>query len=58
MVRRCWVNFQWRDVLVTEIIVGQRPIALAAGSSGGCLDIFSLLYVFSYLSLSLVDGPI
>ena len=25
---------------------------------GGCLDIFSLVYLFSFLSLSLGDGPI
>ena len=26
------------------MIVGQGPIALAVGASGGCLDIFTLLY--------------
>ena len=26
------------------IIVGQGPIALAVGTDGGCLDIFSLIY--------------
>ena len=32
---------------------------LAVGAGGGCLDIFTLLYPFSYLlSLSLGDGPI
>ena len=30
------------------MIVGQGPIALAVG--GGCLDIFSLVYHFSFLS--------
>ena len=39
------------------IIVGQGPTALA-GAGGGCLDIFSLLYLFSSFSLSLGDGPI
>ena len=34
------------------MIVGQGPIALAVGA-GGCLDIFTLLYPFSPLSLSL-----
>ena len=40
------------------IIVGQGPIALAVGAGGGCLDIFSLPYLFSSFSLSLGDGPI
>ena len=35
------------------IIVGQRPIALAVGAGGGCLDIFTLIYPFSPLSPSL-----
>ena len=42
-------------------IVGQGPIALAVGAGGGCLDIFTLLYLLSLLSsfsLSLGDGPI
>ena len=43
-------------------IVGQRPIALAVGADGGCLDIFTLLCPFTTLlfsfSLSLADGPI
>ena len=29
------------------IIVGQGPIALAVGASGVCLDIFTLVYLFS-----------
>ena len=33
--------------------IGQGPIALAVGAGGGCLDIFTLLYPFSPLSLSL-----
>ena len=36
------------------ILVGQGPIALAVGAGGGCLDIFTLLYLFSH---SLGDGP-
>ena len=32
------------------MIVGQGPIALAVGAGGGCLDIFSLIYLFSFLS--------
>ena len=35
------------------MIVGQGPIALAVGASGGCLDIFTLFYLFSPLSPSL-----
>ena len=35
------------------MIVGHGPIALAVGASGGCLDIFILLYPFSPLSPSL-----
>ena len=44
--RRCWVNFQCRGVLLVWMIVGQGPIALAVGAGGGCLDIFSLIYLF------------
>ena len=40
------------------ITVGQGPIALAVGAGGGGLDIFTLIYPFSSLSLSLGDGPI
>ena len=32
------------------ITVGQGPIALAVGAGGACLDIFTLLYLFSSLS--------
>ena len=53
VVRRCWVNFQYRGVLLIWIIVGQGPIALAVGAGGGCLDIFSLICHFSFLSPSL-----
>ena len=52
---RC-VNFQCQGVLLIWIIVGQGPVALAVGAGGGCLDIFSLVYLF--LSPSLGDGPI
>ena len=34
-------------------IVGQGPIALAIGAGGGCLDVFTLIYLFSPLSPSL-----
>ena len=30
------------------IIVGQGPIALAVGASGVCLDIFTVVYLFSF----------
>ena len=35
------------------IRVGQGPTALAVGAGGGCSDIFSLVYHFSFLSSSL-----
>ena len=35
------------------IIVGQGPTALAVGAGGGCLDILSLVYHFSFLTPSL-----
>ena len=37
------------------ISVGQGPTALAVGAGGGCLDIFSLLYLFSLPSSSLLE---
>ena len=40
MVRWCWVNFQYRGVLMLWISVGQGPTAFAVGAGGGCLDIF------------------
>ena len=41
------------------MIVGQGSIALAVGAGGSCLDIFTLLYLFSFFfSLSLGDGLI
>ena len=35
VVRRYWVNFQCRGVLLIWIIVGQGPIVLAVGAGGG-----------------------
>ena len=35
------------------IIVGQGPTALAVGAGGGCLDIFTLICLFSFFSPSL-----
>ena len=58
VVRRCWVSFQCQDILLLWITVGQEPIALAVGADGGCLDIFSLVYLFSFLSPSLGHGSI
>ena len=37
-------------IWITE---GQGPTTLAVGAGGGCLDIFSLVYHFSFLSPSL-----
>ena len=51
--RRCWVNFQRRGVLLIWKIIGQRPIALAVGAGGGCLDIFFLSSIFSLFFLPL-----
>ena len=34
------------------MIVGQGPVAFAVGAGEGCLDIFTLLYLFSSLSPS------
>ena len=53
MVRWCWVNFQCWGVLHILNQVGQGPTALAVGAGGGCLDIFNLVYHFSFLSPSL-----
>ena len=59
MVRRCWVNYQCRGVLLIWVLVGQGPIALVVGAGGGCLDIFFSRPPFlSSFSLSLGDGPI
>ena len=35
------------------MIVGQGPVVLAIGAGGGCFDIFSPIYLFSFLSPSL-----
>ena len=35
------------------IRVGQGPTALAVGAGGDCLDIFTLIYLFSSISPSL-----
>ena len=53
VVQRCRVNFRCRGVLLIRIIVGQGPNVVAVGAGGICLDIFSLIYHFSFLSPSL-----
>ena len=65
MVRWNWVSFQCLGVLLISSRVGQGPTALAVGAGGGCSDIFSLVYHFSFLSTSLwetaryrVKGPL
>ena len=40
------------------MLVGQGPTMLAVGAGEDCLDIFTLIYPFSPLSLPLGDGPI
>ena len=41
------------------MIVGQGPTVLAVGADGGCLDIFTFIYLLlSSFSLSLGDGSI
>ena len=42
------VNFQCWGVLLIWIIVGQGPTALSISAGGACLDIFSLVYLFSF----------
>ena len=44
-----------RGVLLIWLIVGQGPTALAVGAGGVCLDIFTLIYLFSPLSPSLLE---
>ena len=55
MVQWCWINIQRRGVLPIWIIAEQGPTALAVGAGGGGLDIFSLVYYFSFLSPSLSE---
>ena len=38
--------------------IGQGSIVLAVGADGGYLEIYSLVYHFSFLSPSLGDSPI
>ena len=49
-----WIRVGQRSVtLLTWIRVGQGPTALAVGAGGGCLDIFTLVYHFSFFSPAL-----
>ena len=58
----CWVELPVPGRPTIYITGGQGPPALAVGAGGGCLDIFTLIYHFSFspcsLSLSLGDSPI
>ena len=45
VVRWCWLSFQCQGVLLIWSRVGQGPTALAVGTGGGCLDIFSLFFL-------------
>ena len=47
LVRWCWVKLPVPGRPTICIIGGQRPPALAVGAGGGCLDIFTLIYLFS-----------
>ena len=51
VVRRCWVNFQCRGVLLICMVVGQGPTALAVGA-GGVVWTFLLSSILSLLCLS------
>ena len=44
MVRWCWENVQCRGVLLTCIIVGQGPIALAVGAGRSCCFFLSSFF--------------
>ena len=46
-------KLQCRGVLLVWVKVGQGPTGLAVSAGGGCLDIFSLVYHFCFLSPSL-----
>ena len=58
VVRRCWINFQYRGVLLIWIIVGQGHIVLVIGAGGVFGHFFLSSFFFSFLSPSLGDGPI
>ena len=45
-------------ILLIWIIVGQGPIVHAVGADGGCLDIFSLIYLCPSLGDGLIQTEI
>ena len=49
----CWVKLPVPGHPTICITVGQGPTALAVGAGGGCLDIFTLIYHFSFSPLPL-----
>ena len=58
-MRRRWVKFKCRGVLLIWLIVGQGSVALAIGASRDCLVIFFFRLSFlSSFSLSPKDGPL
>ena len=63
MVRWCWVNFQCQGILLSRIVVGQVPTALAVGAGWGFVDIFFLSHREHFASIRreypiLIDGLI
>ena len=58
VVQWCWVNFQYRGVLLVWIIVWQGPTALAVGASGVVWTFFLSSIFLASFSLSVGDGPI
>ena len=53
VVRRCWVNYQCRGVLLILNYSRSRAYCACSRCGWGCLDIFTLIYQFSDLSPSL-----
>ena len=53
MVRRCWVYIPVPGRPTNLDDSRQGLIVLAGSADGGCLNIFSLIYHFSFLSPSL-----
>ena len=58
MVQWCWVNFQYRGVLLIWIKVGQRPTALAVLAGGVVWPFFLSSIISHFFFLSLGDDPI
>ena len=50
-VRWCWAKLPVPGRPTNLERVGQGPSVLAVGAGGGCLDIFSLVYHFSFFLL-------